>query len=87
MAILGAARRRESSPRPLRSLAEIERRNSPLPPPSPQPLAPDVVAVDILISADVRADLDERYTLHAVPPADVKGESEPIVTCAVVGRA
>lgn len=44
-------------------------------------------AVDILISADVRADLDERYMLRAMPPAEVKGKAEPLATFAVVGRA
>lgn len=42
---------------------------------------------DILISADVRATLDGRYSLREMPAAEVKGKSEPIVTYAVDGRA
>jgi hypothetical protein len=35
----------------------------------------------------VRAVLDERDTLRAMPPAEVKDKSEPIATCAILGRA
>lgn len=39
--------------------------------------------VDILVTEAVRAKLDERFRLETMPPAAVKGKSEPIVTYAV----
>lgn len=41
---------------------------------------------DILVSADVRAALSDLYLVREMPPADVKGKSEAIVTYAVDGR-
>jgi adenylate cyclase len=38
------------------------------------------LGVDLLITDAVRQDLDERFTLHAMPPASVKGKPEPIRT-------
>ena len=40
-------------------------------------------AVDILVTEDVRRRLDDRFVLRAMPPALVKGKSEPIGTFAV----
>jgi adenylate cyclase len=41
--------------------------------------------VDILISADVRPALDDRFQVRELPPEYVKGKAEPIVTFAVEG--
>ncbi|HVU51708.1 MAG TPA: adenylate/guanylate cyclase domain-containing protein [Polyangia bacterium] len=40
--------------------------------------------VDILVTEAVRARLDERFELRELPPAEVKGKSEPVRTWAVV---
>ena len=45
------------------------------------------LAVDLLITDAVRQDLDERFTLHAMPPASVKGKPEPIRTWFVENAA
>lgn len=37
-------------------------------------------AVDLLVSDDVRQSLDAQFQLRAMPPAQVKGKSEPIQT-------
>lgn len=42
--------------------------------------------VDILVTEEVRAALDERFHLRALPPASVRGKAEPIRTYAVEGR-
>jgi class 3 adenylate cyclase len=42
--------------------------------------------VDILISADLRAELHDRYAVREMPPADVKGKSDALVTFAVDPR-
>ena len=39
--------------------------------------------VDILISAEVRPALDDRFKLRQLPPEHVKGKAEPVVTFAV----
>jgi len=39
--------------------------------------------VDILISAEVRPALDDRFKLRELPPEYVKGKAEPVVTFAV----
>ena len=39
----------------------------------------------ILVSADVRAALDPRFTLEELPPRPVRGVAEPVVTYAVTG--
>lgn len=41
--------------------------------------------VDILISREVRQCLDSRFRVRELPPAEVKGKSEPVVTFAVEG--
>ena len=43
--------------------------------------------VDMLISHEVRAALDARFRLTAMPPAEVKGKSEPLRTFHVEGFA
>ena len=40
-------------------------------------------AVDVLVTAAVRDALDARFTLHAMPPLDVKGLPAPVATFAV----
>jgi adenylate cyclase len=45
------------------------------------------LGVDLLITEAVRGDLDERFTLRAMPPASVKGKPEPIVTWFVENAA
>jgi adenylate cyclase len=44
-----------------------------------------VHAADILVTADVRAELDPRFLLEELPPCQVRGVSEPVVTYAVRG--
>ncbi len=44
-----------------------------------------VHGADILISADVRAALDDRFRLRELPPTTIKGKSEPVTTFAVQG--
>src|SRR5689334_19451058 len=39
--------------------------------------------VDVLITESVRAHLDERFQRWALPPAEVKGVSQPVATFAV----
>jgi adenylate cyclase len=39
--------------------------------------------VDILVTGEVQATLDPRFVLRAMPPAVVKGKSEPVLTYAV----
>ena len=41
--------------------------------------------VDLLVTEDVRAALDERFRLRAMPPVNVKGKPEPIRTYHVEG--
>jgi adenylate cyclase len=41
--------------------------------------------VDILVTEAVRQSLDARFVLRAMPPVQVKGKSEPVVTYAVEG--
>jgi len=41
--------------------------------------------VDILITSDVQKTLDSRFRLRAMPPAVVKGKTEPVATYAVEG--
>ncbi len=41
--------------------------------------------VDILVTEEVQKTLDARFVLRAMPPAMVKGKTEPIVTYAVEG--
>jgi adenylate cyclase len=43
--------------------------------------------VDVLVTESVRAHLDERFHLRALPPAEVKGVSQPVATFAVEGFA
>jgi adenylate cyclase len=43
--------------------------------------------VDILITDAVRDRLRSRFTLRAMPPSEVKGKSEPLLTFAVDGYA
>src|SRR5438034_500408 len=40
-------------------------------------------AVDVLVTAAVRDALDPRFTLHAMPPLEVKGLPDPVATFAV----
>ena len=42
-------------------------------------------AVDVLVTAAVRDALDPRFTLHAMPPLEVKGLPAPVATFAVDG--
>ena len=44
-----------------------------------------VHGVDVLVTDAVRAHLDQRFRLRALPPADVKGLPEPLPTFAVDG--
>jgi adenylate cyclase len=39
--------------------------------------------VDILVTEEVRQALDHRFTVRPMPPAAVKGKTEPVVTFAV----
>jgi adenylate cyclase len=39
--------------------------------------------VDILVTSDVKDTLDPRFVLRAMPPAVVKGKTEPVTTYAV----
>ena len=41
--------------------------------------------VDILVTEALRAELDTRFRLEAMPPESVKGIAEPVVTYAVRG--
>lgn len=41
--------------------------------------------VDLLISENVRNQLDDRFVLKSMPPADIKGKSKPVVTYYVEG--
>jgi class 3 adenylate cyclase len=46
-----------------------------------------VQRVDLLITGEVRATLDERFLLPPMPPACVKGKTQPIATWTVRGIA
>ena len=39
--------------------------------------------VDILVTSEVQKTLDARFVLRAMPPAVVKGKTEPVATYAV----
>ena len=43
------------------------------------------LSVDLLITEEVRRELDGRFRLRAMPPQSVKGKAEPIVTYLVEG--
>jgi class 3 adenylate cyclase len=44
------------------------------------PAAVQAYQVDLLITEDIRRALDESFRLRAMPPAWVKGKTEPIQT-------
>ena len=43
--------------------------------------------VDILITSAVKQALDPRFALHALPPCELKGISEPVATFAVLNQS
>ena len=43
------------------------------------------VRVDVLVTEEIRAVLDSRFRLRALPPVPVKGIAEPVATFAVEG--
>jgi class 3 adenylate cyclase len=46
-----------------------------------------VHGVDVLVTEEVKAALDPRFRLRAMPPQPVKGKAEPIATYHVEGLA